>query len=95
LIIPPSLIFGFIPKPFSSNASKVFKTDSSKSENRFTTSNTGFKGITTGFGMGSQKINALKNRLFVVLCGYTHKNQRGLEVKNILSTGNDEEPKNR
>jgi len=29
LIIPPSLIFGFIPKPFSSNASKVFKTDSS------------------------------------------------------------------
>jgi len=30
--------------------------------------------------------------LFVVLCGYSHKNQRGLEVKIILSTGNDEEP---
>jgi hypothetical protein len=26
------------------------------------------------------------------LCGYSHKNQRELEVKIILSTGNDEEP---
>jgi len=26
------------------------------------------------------------------LCGYTHKNQRGLEVKIISSIGNDEEP---
>src|SRR5664279_4532663 len=31
-------------------------------------------------------------RLFVVLCGYPHKNQRGLELKIILSIENDEEP---
>ena len=30
--------------------------------------------------------------LFVVLCGYLHKNQCGLELKIILSIGNDEEP---
>jgi hypothetical protein len=30
--------------------------------------------------------------LFVVLCGYSNKNQRGLELKIILSIGNDEEP---
>jgi hypothetical protein len=30
--------------------------------------------------------------LFVVLCGYSHKNQRGLEMKIILSIENDEEP---
>ena len=31
-------------------------------------------------------------RLFAVLCGYPHKNQRGLELKIILSIENDEEP---
>jgi hypothetical protein len=30
--------------------------------------------------------------LFVVLCGYPHKNQRGLELKIILPIENDEEP---
>ena len=30
--------------------------------------------------------------LFVVLCGFPHKNQRGLELKIILSIENDEEP---
>ena len=30
--------------------------------------------------------------LFVVLCGYSHKNQRGLELRIILSIENDEEP---
>ena len=30
--------------------------------------------------------------LFVVLCGYPHKNQRGIELKIILSIENDEEP---
>ena len=30
--------------------------------------------------------------LFVVLCGYPQKNQRGLELKIILSIENDEEP---
>jgi len=29
---------------------------------------------------------------FVVLCGYFHKNQRGLELKIILSIKNGEEP---
>ena len=32
-------------------------------------------------------------RLFSVLCRYPHKNQRGLELKIILSIENDEEPK--
>jgi len=31
--------------------------------------------------------------MFVVLCGYFHKNQRALELKIILSIDNDEEPK--
>jgi len=31
-------------------------------------------------------------RLFVVLCGYPHKNQCDLELKIILSIENDEEP---
>jgi hypothetical protein len=31
-------------------------------------------------------------QFFVVLCGYPHKNQRGLELKIILSIENDEEP---
>ena len=42
------------------------------------------------------RISLLDNlvfRLFVVLCGYHHKNQRGLEVKIILPIENDEEPK--
>jgi hypothetical protein len=34
-----------------------------------------------------------KLRLIVVLCGYPHKNQRGLELRIILSIKNDEEPK--
>jgi hypothetical protein len=34
-----------------------------------------------------------KEGFFVVLCGYPHKNQRGLELKIILSIENDEEPK--
>ena len=34
-----------------------------------------------------------KKRLFVVLCGYPHKNQFGLELKIILPIENDEEPK--
>ena len=36
-----------------------------------------------------------KNWLFVVLCGYPHENQRGIELKIILSIEDDEEPKNR
>ena len=35
-----------------------------------------------------------ENRLFVVLCVYPHKNQCGVELKIILSIGNDEEPEN-
>jgi len=30
--------------------------------------------------------------LFVVLCGYPHENQRGIELKIVLSIENDEEP---
>ena len=36
-----------------------------------------------------------KNRLFVVLYGYYHENQSGLELKIILPIENDEEPKNK
>jgi len=37
-------------------------------------------------------VNRFNLELFVVLCEYPHKNQRGLELKIILSIENDEEP---
>jgi hypothetical protein len=41
-----------------------------------------------------KRFPGLRNWLFVVLCGYPHKNQRSLELKIILSIENDEEPRN-